>query len=141
MKEEERENQESKQRNEDHLAKIAITKEADRGLVDILNRVLDGFDAGRATKQDIASHIIMRFVAACTEKEIHGMRALFFNPILLMEATLKKAKETGVLPDALRDLMYQQFMAADPSHNAKRAKKSLNTDIIKDNVVENKEAA
>lgn len=132
---------ELKEKNDDSLAKIAITKEADRGLVEILNRVIEGFDAGKATKQDIASHIIMRFASTCTDKDIHAMRAVFFNPILLMEATLKKAKETGVLPDALRDLFYQQFMAADPGYNAKRAKKSLNTDIIKDNVEEIKEAA
>lgn len=141
MNKEEKENQETKQKNEEHLAKIAISKEADRGLVEILNRVHDGFDAGRATKQDIASHIIMRFVAGCSDKEIHGMRALFFNPILLMETTLKKAKETGILPEQLRELFFQQFMASEPQTGAKRTKKTLNPDIIKDNVDEVKEAA
>lgn len=130
-----------KQKSEENLSKIAISKEADRGLVEILNRIVDGFDAGRATKQDVASHIIMRFVASCTDKEIHGMRALFFNPILLMEATLKRAKETGILPDALRSLFYEQFMASEPQPNAKKNKKPLNDNIIKDNVSEDKGAA
>ena len=133
--------QETKQKIEENLAKIAISKESDRALVEILNRIGEGFDAGKATKQDVASHIILHFASNCTDKEIHAMRALFFNPILLMEATLKKAKETGVLPESLRDLLYQQFMQSEPQPNAKRTKKLLNADIIKDNVSENKGSA
>jgi hypothetical protein len=135
---EEKETQETKLKGDDNLAKIAISKDADRGLVEILGRISDGFEAGRATKQDVASHIIMRFVSACSEKEIHDMRSLFFNPILLMEATLKKAKETGVLSEALRNILFEQFLAAEPQPNAKRIKKSLNSNIIKDNVAEDR---
>ena len=84
---------ELKTKIEDSLAKIAISKEADRALIEVISRIEDGFDAGRTTKQDVASQIIMRFVSNCTNKEIHDMRTWFFDPILAMEAKLKKAKE------------------------------------------------
>lgn len=126
-------------KTEDSLAKIAISKDADRALSEVLGRVNDGFEAGRATKQEVASHIISNFSKGCTEAEIHAIRALFFNPILLMEATLKKAKETGVLPDSLRDLLFEQFSAGLPA--ARKSKKGLNQNLIKDKVSEEGEAA
>lgn len=128
-------------RNQEDLAKIAISKEADQALMEILNRVESDFDAGKATKQDVASRMILGFAANCTERDIHAMRMEFFNPILVLEATLRKAKETGVLPEGFRDLLFQQSFANDSQPAAKRAKKSLNPDIIKDNVsVERKSA-
>jgi hypothetical protein len=141
MKEDVKEIIEIKQKSDDNLAKIAISKEADRALVEILNRVSAGFDSGRATKQDLTSHIIMRFTANCTDKEIHDMRSMFFDPILAMEAKLRKAKDTGVVPESIRIFLFEEFMASSPQPNAKRAKKPLNTDIIKDNVSEDKETA
>lgn len=132
-------NESKLKKTEDNLAKIAVNKEADRALGEILGRVNDSFDAGRATKQEVASHIILSFAKDCTESDIHGIRALFFNPISLMEATLKKAKETGVLPDSLRDLLFEQFTAGQST--AKKVKKNLNQNIIKDNVLDEREAA
>jgi hypothetical protein len=129
----------SSRKTEDYLAKIAINKDADRALSEVIGRVNDGFEAGRATKQEVASHIILNFAKDCTESEIHAIRAMFFNPILLMEATLKKAKETGVLPDSLRDLLFEQFSSGLPA--TKKSKKNLNNNIIKDNVISDKEAA
>ena len=134
--------QESKKNTEDLLAKIAITKEADRFLGELVSRVNEGFDAGKAIKQDIASYIICEFGKAAGEGEIQGFRAMFFNPILLMEATLKRAKETGVLPDHLRDALMQQFQAHNAgTPNLRKTKKNLKSDIIKDNVVKDEEAA
>lgn len=132
-------NELSSKKTDDGLAKIAINKDADRALSDVIGRVNDGFDAGRATKQEVASHIILSFSKDCTESDIHGIRALFFNPILLMEATLKKAKETGVLPGSLRELLFEQFTASQSV--AKKSKKSLSHNIIKDNTNDDKEAA
>ena len=138
---EELENKKTKNKNEENLAKIAISKEADRALVEVLNRIDEKFDAGRATKQDLASHIIMRFFSSCTEKEIHDMRVLFFDPITAMEVKMKRIKETGVIPDSIRDLLLQEFLDASPQPSAKKIKKSLNQNIIIDNVDENKESA
>lgn len=123
-------------KSDENLAKIAITKDADRALAEILSKVNTGFDAGRATKQEIASHIILQYAKDCTDQEVHGLRAQFFNPILLMEATLRRAKETGEIPAQLKTLLFEQFAANQILQPiAKRGKKNLKSDIIKDNVL------
>ena len=141
MNKEDLENKKIKNKNEENMSKIAISKDADRALVDVLKRVDEKFDLGRVTKQDLASHIIMRFVSSCTEKEIHDMRVLFFDPITAMEAKIKTIKETGVIPDSIRDLLLQEFLDASPQPAAKKSKKSLNPNIIIDNMETNKESA
>ena len=141
MNTEEREIEKQDSKAEDALAKIAISREADRALMEVLDRVTDGFDAGKATKQDVASYMILRFAKDCAESDIHGIRALFFNPILLMEATLKRAKETGILSESIKNLFFDQFMESQSQPAAKRAKKILNKNNIKDTVASDLEAA
>jgi hypothetical protein len=125
-------------KSEDNMAKIAITKDADRMLVDLVHKLNDGFTAGRATKQDLATLLISQFAKDFSDTSLHELRAHFFDPIQLWEAQLRKAKETGELPKEVREMLYQQFLGQ--GSNAKRTKKNLNTDIIKDNVP-SKEAA
>jgi hypothetical protein len=127
---------------EDQWSKIAITKESDRALIELLTRIHDGFNAGRATKQEVASLIIMRFFKNCSETELQEIRSQFFDPILMMEAELRKAKETGILSDAVKEFFQNQFMGSSANQpNAKKTKKNLNADIIKDNVQIQKESA
>ncbi len=126
----------------DLIAKIAISREADRAVNELTARVNKGFNAGKATKMQVTSHVITRFFNACTDVDIHAMRAQFFDAILVMEATLKQAKETGVIPESMRELLFQQFISsqgnAAPANKLKRA---LQSDSIKDNVSEDQEAA
>ncbi len=129
-------------KSEDLWSKIAITKESDRALIELLMRIHDGFNAGRATKQELASFIIMRFFNSYSDSDIHEIRSQFFDPILMMEAELRKAKETGILSDAVKEFFQNQFMGSSVTQpNAKKTKKNLNTDIIKDNVLSQKESA
>ena len=46
---------------------------------------------------------------------------MFFNPIALMEANLRRAKETGEIPQSLREVLFQQFVST--SGNERSAKK------------------
>lgn len=132
----------TERKSDDALAKIAISKEADRALTDMVARVNDGFDAGKATKFEVTSHIILRFFKQFTETDLHDIRSLFFDPILLLETNLRKAKDTGDLPLPLRELLYQQFVATQgPQPAAKKSKKPLQLNIIKDNVLKDKGAA
>ena len=120
---------------DENIAKIAITKEADRAIGELVARVNDGFEAGKASKQDVTSFAILRFCKACTESDIYAIRELFFNPIVLMEATLRKAKETGEIPESLREILFQQFISTSGSgHIAKKTKKNLKSDVTIDNL-------
>jgi len=127
------ETESKRRRSDENLAKLAITKDADRALTEVLGRINEGFDAGKATKQDVASQIILHFSKDYSDADLHAIRVQFFNPILLMEAVLKKAKETGNLPDNMRDLLYQQFVStSNPQPAAKKSKKALRDNAIND---------
>lgn len=132
---------EPKQKTEDQFAKIAISKEADRALVDLISRIEEDFESSRATKQEMASQAIIRFASDCAEKEITELRKWFFDPYLALEAKLKKAKETGSFPEDLRNLLMDQFSSASVQPGAKRTKKLPNDDYIKDIVQHDKEVA
>lgn len=123
----------------DDLAKIAISREADSALVEIIERINDGFDGGRATKQDVTSVIVLDFFKELTDSHIHKLRVSFFDPITMMEATLKKAKETGILPESVKELFLKQF--ADSAHTVRKPKKNLKSDVIIDNIKNEQEVA
>ena len=114
----------------DEMAKIAISREADLGLVDIISKINDGFEGGKATKQEVTSYIVLEFHKRLNESELLKIRQLFFDPFVMMEATLKKAKETGILPESVRDVLYQEFV--NHSQSSKKQKKSLKLEGIID---------
>ena len=123
----------------DDLAKIAISREADVALVEIIEKINDGFDGGKATKQDVTSFIVLDFFKELSDSHIHKLRVSFFDPITMMEATLKKAKETGILPESVKELFLKQF--ADSAHTVRKPKKNLKSDVIIDNISNEQEVA
>ncbi len=123
----------------DDLAKIAISREADAALVEIIEKINDGFDGGKATKQDVTSFIVLDFFKELSDSHIHKLRVSFFDPINMMEATLKKAKETGILPESVKELFLKQF--ADSAHTVRKPKKNLKSDVIIDNITNEQEIA
>ena len=140
--EEEGEQNRDQKKPDDGLAKIAISKDADRAVSEILSRVSDGFDAGRPTKHEVTSQIILRFFNACTDADVQALRVQFFNPILVMEAMIRKAKETGAVPNSMRDFLYDQYMASSARQPAvKKIKKSLPANVINDNILKLEDSA
>jgi len=87
---------------EDALAKIAITKEADRHVINILSRVNSEFEAGRVSKQDLISWIILKFAREISDGDIETIRVDHFDEMAFFDFLYKKAKKTGVVPLELK---------------------------------------
>lgn len=119
---------------EETLAKIAISKEADSALVEIIAKVSDGFDGARVVKQDVASHIILEFFKSNDETDIFSIRKLFFDTKAMLRAVLKKAEETGYIPDDVEELFRKKFEST--AHSAKKPKKNLKSEGITDRHLE-----
>lgn len=120
---------------EEVVAKITVTKEAEEAVSQIVCRVNEGFEAGRVNRQDVASWIISRFIEVLSDIEIQQIRSAFFNEIALLEAILKKAKQSGNIPTELKAaLMGQMTMAPAPSKKGKRplTRESINDGLLKD---------
>ena len=93
----------------ENIVKITVTKEAGNRLNEILAKVNEGFDAGKVTRQDVASWMIERFEKSLSENEIQTIRKEFFSETVLLESILKKAKSTGDVPEFLRDALKKQW--------------------------------
>lgn len=116
--------------NEETIAKITITKQAEEAVSQVVHKVNDGFDAGRVNRQDVASWILTRFVESFSDMDIQQIRAAFFNEIALLEAILKRAKQSGNLPTELKTALMGQINI-QPSSNRK-SRKGLTKESIND---------
>lgn len=83
---------------EEALAKIAITKEADRHIIELLNRVNTEFEAGRVSKQDLLSWIVLKFAKDISDADIENIRVDHFDEMAFFHFLYKRAKKTGVVP-------------------------------------------
>ncbi len=107
--------------NEETVVKITVTKQAEEAVSHVVNKVNDGFDAGRVNRQDVTSWILTRFVETFSDIDVQQIRAAFFNEIALLEAILKRAKQNGNLPPELKTaLMGQINLQPTESRKTKR---------------------
>ena len=131
--------EEKEQKNElESSIKITITKEAGDILVAILGKANEGFEAGRITRQDLASFIVEKFNANFTEKDLMQLRQKHYDDESMFDAIHRKMRETGEIPDFIREALRKQFQGNDEP--IKKNKKSLK-DNINDVVSEKEDAA
>jgi len=121
------------------IAKITVTKQAEEAVSQIVNRVNDGFEAGRVNRQDVASWILTRFIETFADAEVQQIRAAFFNEIALLEAILKRAKQSGSIPSELKSALMGQVSA--PGVGSKKPKRGLTKEFINDELKKDEEAA
>ncbi len=121
------------------IAKITVTKLAEEAVSQIVGRVNDGFEAGRVNRQDVASWILTRFIETFSDVEIQQIRAAFFNEIALLEAILKRAKQSGNIPSELKSALMGQVSA--PLAGSKKIKRGLTKEFINDELKKDEEAA
>ena len=124
---------------EEVIAKITVTKEAEEAVSQIVTKVNEGFEAGRVNRQDVASWIISRFIETFSDVEIQQIRAAFFNEIALLEAILKKAKQSGSVPSELKTALLGQVNMV--SSTSKKSKRGLTDRLANGQLERNEETA
>ncbi len=123
-----RENSEEKKTAES-IVKITISKEAETRLADVMERVNDGFEAGKVNRQDLASWALRRFSEECDSETVKAIRQDFFDEFAFLEGILRRCKETGKLPAELRNAL-KQHLGAETA--PRKSKKSLTQNYIND---------
>lgn len=115
---------------EETVTKITITKEAEEAVSQIVNRVNDGFDAGRVNRQDVASWILIQYAEGLADADIQQIRSAFFNEIALLEVILKRAKQSGKLSADLKSVLLEHINV--PAVSIKKPKRGLTKEFIND---------
>lgn len=93
---------------ETNLAKIAITREAEESLLEIMEKVNNEYQGGRATRLSVASWVLTEFAKKLSPVDVKQMRIEFLNEFSLLDLILKKSKEKGQLSPELKQILMQQ---------------------------------
>lgn len=119
-------------------SRVIISQESSQHLDALAAKINDGFDAGKVTRPQILSWVLRRFAETAGEDEIQELRAAHFDRIAYLEALLKRAKETGVLPPELNAALQPPCA---PAHAAKKSKRALTKNIINGDITNDDIAA
>ncbi len=138
MKEEKRETKTENKIENDNSVKITVTKLVADSLWELVEKVNAGFDVGKVHRQDVASWIISHFLKSYTEVEVGLIRQSQYTDTLMMESVYRRMRETGEIPDFLRDALRKQFQG---SGDAPKKKKSLTKEYINDVLTNNEDLA
>ncbi len=103
---------------------IRISTEADEALTGLLKRVNNTEDMLKVTKWSMASYIIEKFCPSFTADDIKAVYMRTVTELDLFRGAYKRAMETGVIPDNLRDLL---FANAGLTPGPKKVKKIRHT--------------
>ena len=123
-------NKKKKEEKNEEIYRVGISGFAEKALAKLLERVNDGFEAGRVNRTQITSWLVLKASHEITEQEILDIRSEHFDEVAVLEALLKKTKEGGNMPAELRALLQKQMGFLD--NPKKRPKKQLTTDNIND---------
>lgn len=113
------------------ITRLVVTKEAEVAVGAVMDAVNDGFDAGRATKIEVASYMLLWFKNNVPDDVKLSLRMTLANEMTMLESVVKKARISGGLPPALKEALAQHFFGSDGTVS-KKLKKSLKLDTIID---------
>jgi hypothetical protein len=123
---------------QENSIKITIARDSADGLAELVQRLNDGFTAGRVHRQDLASWIITKFLRNHTEADLQSIREAHYDDASMLENMYRKVRETGEMPEFLRDAMRKHFKGQ--AEVPKKQKKSLTSEFINDVHLNNEDA-
>ena len=100
---------------------IRISKEADEALSSLLQRANENGAATKVTKRSLASYLLEKFCPSFTADDIKEVYMRTVSEMDLFRIAYKRAMETGVIPDNLREIL---FANAGLTPGPKKIKKS-----------------
>lgn len=119
------------------LIRVVISTESNQYIDDLAERVNEDFDAGKVSRSQILNWIVKRFAESAGDAEIQELRAAHFDRIAYLEAILKRAKATGVLPPELNAaIQAPSFQVTAVKKRKPLTKNITNDDLTKDRIVD-----
>lgn len=120
--------------------RMVVSLEAEAAVAEFADAVNADFDAGRATRYDAASFMILWFKAHAPEDAILELRRRSANAFSMLDAIQKKYKAYGELPSDIQAVLDKHFFG-EVTKEPKKAKKNLKQEYITDIHKESEEAA
>lgn len=111
--------------------RLVVSREAEAAVAEMTTAVNLGFEAGRATRFDVANFMILWFKAHAPEDVIFDLRRKFADSISMLEAIQKKAKSSGDLPPEIKAAL-EKYYFGPAAISSKKIKNNLKQEYITD---------
>ncbi len=92
----------------DEVYRIAVTREAEKALNELLEKVNHGFEGGKVNRTEMASWALGRMSKDFDDVALQDIRAEHFDEIAALESLWRKAKETGKVSSEMKLLLLRQ---------------------------------
>lgn len=92
----------------DDLYRLTMTRDAEKALVEMLDKVNTGFSGGRINRTEMVSWALIQLNKDLSENHLQDIRAIHFDELAALESMYKKAKESGVVSAELRSILLKQ---------------------------------
>lgn len=120
--------------------RMVVSPEAESAVAEFADAVNEGFDAGRATRYDVASFMILWFKEHAPDDVILEIRRRSANAFSMLDAVQKKYKSIGELPPDILAVLDKHFFG-EAVKESKKTKKNLKQESINERLLESDEAA
>lgn len=109
----------------DEIYRIAVTRDAEKALNELMEKVNYEFDGGKVNRSEMASWALIRLCKGLNDEMLQDIRSEHFDEVTALESLYRRAKETGKVSVELKALLLKQ-VGFDGS-----AKKSVKVKIDK----------
>ncbi|MBL7670344.1 MAG: hypothetical protein JNM39_07640 [Bdellovibrionaceae bacterium] len=133
MNTEERETKTKKEKDE---VQVTVSLEHEDKLQRMLALVNEGFDLGKVSRKQVLAHIIDVADSDFDDEDVQTIRRNSTSDIALLDQAVREIKRTGVVPEALRELLWK---SSNLTQGSKRPKKTRQSDYS--NAIPQKEEA
>ena len=91
------------------LRRVWISEDVNEDLEKIVGQVNKDFDGGKINRSQIISWMVKKMVSECCASDIQEIRLANLDELSVLEAMVKKARSTGVMPSDLSELVLKQL--------------------------------
>ena len=129
----EKENTGNQEKKAEDTYRISISKAAEKAVLDVMEKVNQGFTAGQVNRSQLASWVLLKFADGASGEDIRAIRMDHVNELALLEYYFREAKESGKLQPEVRDLIRRLAGIDDTQRKGpKKNLKNVINDDIKD---------
>ncbi len=89
--------------------RIAVTREAEKALNDLIEKVNRDFEGGKVNRTEMASWALIRMSTDFDDTALQDIRAEHFDEVAALESLYRRAKETGKVSSEMKLLLLKQI--------------------------------
>lgn len=122
--------EEIKTKKEKDEVQVTVSLEHEAKLQKLLKRVSDGFDMARVTRKQVLAHIIDAAFDKFQDDDVYAIRRSTITDMSLFELEIREIRRTGVMPDALKEYLWNSRHMTWSPKRVKKTKQDAHSNAI-----------